>query len=241
MHNLKVENYVLFSGQTEDLSLGYSLSESSGGLLGRGEGGTRMHRSFCNKEQVVRTSKDFCWLKKTRHLKSRNWLFYIWEDARVWAHWNHSFDMHLSYLGPVSCVFSSWVSGCTIGVAAAADCLTAGTLFLSWAPSGLIITEAVMWWLNGCNIVCLLIREATFFHWLVKYDGKCLGKLCLRMLPVIHDTCWIVHFTPMKENTNFTSSLTESINQHSGSRHCGNKHKHSVFPYWISRGNWKDF
>ena len=43
-------------------------------------------------------------------------LCYVWEDARVWAHWNHSFDMHLSYLGPVSCVFSSWVSsGCTFG------------------------------------------------------------------------------------------------------------------------------
>ena len=24
-------------------------------------------------------------------------LFYGWEDARVWAHWNHSLDMHLSY------------------------------------------------------------------------------------------------------------------------------------------------
>ena len=37
-------------------------------------------------------------------------LFYVWEDARVWAHWNHSFDMHLSSLGPVSWSFSSWVS-----------------------------------------------------------------------------------------------------------------------------------
>ena len=26
-------------------------------------------------------------------------LFSIWEDARVWVHWNHSFDKHLSYLG----------------------------------------------------------------------------------------------------------------------------------------------
>ena len=43
-------------------------------------------------------------------------LFYVWEDARVWAHWNHSFAMHLSSLGPVSCVFASWVpSGCTVG------------------------------------------------------------------------------------------------------------------------------
>ena len=44
-----------------------------------------------------------------------------WEDARVWTHWNHSFDMHFSYLGPVFCVFTSWVpseltmeSGCRL-------------------------------------------------------------------------------------------------------------------------------
>ena len=42
-------------------------------------------------------------------------LFYLWEDVRVWAHWNSSFDMHLSSLGPVSCVFSSWaLSGLTV-------------------------------------------------------------------------------------------------------------------------------
>ena len=29
IHDLKIENYVLFSGLTEDLSLGYSLSDSS--------------------------------------------------------------------------------------------------------------------------------------------------------------------------------------------------------------------
>ena len=27
-----------------------------------------------------------------------------WEDVRIWAHWNHSFNMHLSYPGPVFCV-----------------------------------------------------------------------------------------------------------------------------------------
>ena len=26
-------------------------------------------------------------------------LFYVWEDARVWALWNHASDAHLSYLG----------------------------------------------------------------------------------------------------------------------------------------------
>ena len=54
-------------------------------------------------------SKDYCELKKTRCPKLRSLvLFYVWEDARAWAHWNHSFDVHLSYLG--LCVFTSRVS-----------------------------------------------------------------------------------------------------------------------------------
>lgn len=43
-------------------------------------------------------------------------LFYVWEDARPLAHWNHSFNMHLNCLGPVSCFSPFWIpSGCTIG------------------------------------------------------------------------------------------------------------------------------
>ena len=49
MHNLKVENRVLFGRLSEDISPGDSLSESSEGLLGRGEGGTRIYRSFATK------------------------------------------------------------------------------------------------------------------------------------------------------------------------------------------------
>ena len=29
-------------------------------------------------------------------------LSYVWEDARDWAHCNHSFYMHLTHLGPAS-------------------------------------------------------------------------------------------------------------------------------------------
>ena len=43
-------------------------------------------------------------------------LFYVREDVRVWAHWNHSFDMHLNDLGLVNCFSPSWTpSGCTVG------------------------------------------------------------------------------------------------------------------------------
>ena len=46
IHNLKVENYVLFGELAEDLSPEGSLSESSVGQLWRGEGGARIYRSF---------------------------------------------------------------------------------------------------------------------------------------------------------------------------------------------------
>ena len=83
-------------------------------------------------------------------------LFFVWENARVWVHWNHSFDMHLSYLGPVSCSFPSWVpSGCTTGDGTVAEGLAA-PWFSSWVPSGplsgqvmtdrLMATASFGWW-----------------------------------------------------------------------------------------------
>ena len=68
MHNLKVENYGLFSRLTEDLSPGYSFSDSSEGLVQRGKGGARIYSSFCKKKGKRkekpktgnRTSKDYC-------------------------------------------------------------------------------------------------------------------------------------------------------------------------------------
>ena len=31
-------------------------------------------------------------------------LFYVWEDARVWTYWDHSFHVLLGYLESVSCI-----------------------------------------------------------------------------------------------------------------------------------------
>ena len=60
-------------------------------------------------------------------------LLCVWEDARVWAPWNHSFDMHPNHLGPVPCFSSSWIpSGCTIGGGCTADGLMASTSFVYW-------------------------------------------------------------------------------------------------------------
>ena len=46
-------------------------------------------------------------------------LFYVGEDARVWAHWNYSLDVHFSYWGPVCCFSPTWVS---LGVHHWGDC-----------------------------------------------------------------------------------------------------------------------
>ena len=45
--------------KTEDWCLGPSLTDSSEKLLSRGKGGTKMYRSFCNKDQVVKDSVQF--------------------------------------------------------------------------------------------------------------------------------------------------------------------------------------
>ena len=64
--------------------------------------------------------------------------FLLWEDARVWAHWSHSFDMHLSYLGPVFCVFTSWVfSGLFVGSGCSQMAVRWHVFCPSWVPSGL--------------------------------------------------------------------------------------------------------
>ena len=50
--------YVLFGRLSKDLSPEDSLLDSSKGLLWRHKGGARLHKSFCNKNQGDRTSKD---------------------------------------------------------------------------------------------------------------------------------------------------------------------------------------
>ena len=100
--------------------------------------------------------------KKNRHFKLRNLaLFCMLEGSSIWAHWNHSFGMYLSYLGPVSSALSSWVSsGCIIGVAAVSDPLMVDIL-CGGGYDGLWCE--VLWWLGGYNIICLLLRQTTFF------------------------------------------------------------------------------
>ena len=50
------------------------------------------------------------------------------------------------------------------GLTTVSDDLMAGNImFLSRVPSGLTIRAALTWWLDCCNIFCLLIWQAIFF------------------------------------------------------------------------------
>ena len=88
---------------------------------------------------------------RRQHLKlSSLVLFYVWEVARVWAHWNHSLDMQLSYLGPVSCILISWVSsGLTIGSGCSLMAARWQIFFsfLSFLRAFLTLESYHLWWL----------------------------------------------------------------------------------------------
>ena len=161
-----------------------------------------------------------------------NWvLFYVWEDAKGWAHWNHSFDMYLSCLGPASCVFPSWVSSaCTVGRWLRADGLMAGMLFLSCGA-------ALMWWLDGCNILCLLIWQATFFHSQLIYSPNTRNLSWARCQPEHWNykrevTLFALNHSPVAEPTLQADNL-----QDSGSTLVVNTDMEELMFPWKS---WKD-
>lgn len=87
----------------------------------------------------TRNIKRLLIIKETQTFQGMEFsIFLCMGRCKIWAHWNHSFYMHLSYLGPVSCAFTSWV------------------------PSRLTIWVTVTWWLDDCNTPCLLTWQAIF-------------------------------------------------------------------------------
>ena len=77
-------------GMLRSLSPGDSISVALRKLL-QGGGEKSGYIQVCNKGS--RQSEH-----QRSGIKLRNLAFYVWEDASLWAHWIHSFHMHLSYL-----------------------------------------------------------------------------------------------------------------------------------------------
>ena len=157
------------------------LSDCFEGLLQRGKGGARIYRCFRDQGQVLETSKKLLLIKENQIslVKEFRTLLCVWGGEgwggwKVETHGTHSFDMLLSYLGPVSWVFPSWASlRCILSLLKVhpwgwLQWLTAWLQASCFHPEfsqGFPLKAAVMWWPNGCSILCLLIWQATFFHW----------------------------------------------------------------------------
>ena len=96
----------------------------------REEGG--IYTSFCNKNWPSSQNIKGLLLIKENQISQVKKFLYMWRWWS-WALWNHSFDMHPSYLGPVSCVFSSRVSSRYTIQAAIKQCgLMAARSFVCW-------------------------------------------------------------------------------------------------------------
>ena len=74
-------------------------------LLWADEGESQVYVEFHNKEQVIWRSKYYCKWKKTRYTKIWNLTLSMYGKMQESGLTEISFDMHLSYLGPVLSVF----------------------------------------------------------------------------------------------------------------------------------------
>ena len=96
-------------------------------------------------------------------------------DAKVRTHWNHSFDVHLSCLGSGSVLSHPESLRVLCGGGVGCSVWWLGFLFLPWAPLGLTIRPAAMWWLDGCKIVLFFFfftdktSNFFFFSWMIRY------------------------------------------------------------------------
>ena len=138
-HNLNVESDVLFGGNFYNFKVGKQCLKSSWDNCSEEvRGRTRLYTNFATKGKVVWMSKNYCKLKKTRYPKLRNLAFFhVWEDARVWAHWNHFFWYAPQLSGASILVFTSWVSSeFIVGSGCRLMAARRQVFFPSWVPSG---------------------------------------------------------------------------------------------------------
>ena len=144
---------------------------------------------------------------------------------RVWAHWVHSLDVHLSYLGPVSCAFPSWV-------------LSRSTVrggYSSWRlggrqpiyfhpeipPGSPLGPMEVVDRLNGCSIFVRWYGRQHFFFFFLPTEstgkvtlalllgyGKCPVNVCYYMIRSAVELL-VVYFTTLQGSMTQTSHPPE--------------------------------
>lgn len=156
----------------------------------RGSWGARIYRSVCNKarwlqHQKITAKKYISQISQVKEFSS----LCVWKNLRVWSCWYHPFDMHLRYVGPVSYVLSSWVSGASgrrvravvsAGWAWQWQSSLPPSLSLLRITEGLPLCEAVVWWLDGSSILvyrysrqCInshAIRNGCLTEWVNQHD-----------------------------------------------------------------------
>ena len=94
-----------------------------------------------------------------------------------WAQWNHSFAMHLSYLGPVSGVFTSWVS---LGLTVWSGCsLIAARWQVFFSFLSFLWAHWLTWRLQLLRIVTFFVTDmAGNIHFLVVRRTSSRDLLC---------------------------------------------------------------
>ena len=90
-------------------------------------------------------------------IKLRNVAFYVLEEVSLWAHWIHSFHVHLGYLGSIlfpcsSCFLhspSSWESPWERGVSASTGLQFGQLSFTFGGQKSLMAVTFVVYWYSG--------------------------------------------------------------------------------------------
>lgn len=114
-------------------------------------------------------------------------LFCIWEDASGWAHWIIPLMYALVIWG--QCPVLSHPKGSPSGMTAVWWLLDGRyPFFPSWVPSGLTCSEVAAI-ADDCDILCLLLRQATFYFLVPPLGPK--FDQCLR------DLSWLI-FVPQQ-------------------------------------------
>ena len=116
------------------------------------------------KENQTSQVREFSAFLSIGSFKSPGWLMLFLGSAPQLSRANVLYFVILSFFRVYS-----WGDGCSDWL------LLAGIQFPAWVSSGLTVGVDLMQWLDGCNVLCLLIQQAMLFIHGVKklFSGEC--------------------------------------------------------------------